>query len=64
MVYFIVVQLRALITQEAEVEQAKAQEVTFKKGINEPPVNASEANIQKENACRARIKMSKFPAPP
>ena len=64
MVYFTVVQLRALITQEAEVEQAKAQEVTYKKGIDKPPTNASEADIQKENACQACIKMGKIPAPP
>ena len=63
MVYFTIVQLRALITQEAEVKQAKAQEVTFKKGINEPPANVSEADIQKENVCWAHIKMGKFPAP-
>ena len=64
MEYLAVVRLRALISQEAEVEQAKAQEVTLKKAIDEPAANASEADNQKENACRALIKAGEIPAPP
>ena len=64
MEYLAVVRLRALISQEAEVEQAKAQEVTLKKPIDDPAASASEANNQNENACRALIKASEIPAPP
>ena len=62
--YLAVVRLRALIAQEAEVEQAKAQEVTLKKAIDEPAANVSEPDNQKENACRALIKAGEIPAPP
>ena len=64
MEYLAVVRLRALIAQEAEVEQAKAQEVTLKKAVDEPAANASEHDNQKENACRALIKVGEIPAPP
>ena len=64
MEYLAVVRLCAMITQEAEAEQAKAQEVTLKKAIDEPAVNASEADNQKENACRALIKAGEISAPP
>ncbi|KAI9459929.1 ATP-dependent protease La [Lactarius psammicola] len=64
MEYLAVVRLRALIAQEAETEQAKAQEVTLKKAIDDPAAGASEADSQKENACRALIKASEIPAPP
>ena len=64
MEYLAVVRLRALIAQEAEVEQAKAHEVTLKKAIDEPATNASNADNQKENACRARIEAGEIPAPP
>ena len=36
------VRLRAFVTQEPEVEQAKAQEVTLKKAIDEPAAAANE----------------------
>jgi hypothetical protein len=62
--YLAVVRLRALIAQEVEVEQAKAQEVTLKEAIDEPAANASEHDNQKENACRALIKEGEIPAPP
>jgi ATP-dependent Lon protease len=39
--YLAVVRLRALIAQEAEVEQAKAQEVTLKRAIEGPLRRAS-----------------------
>ena len=42
--YLAVVRPRALIAQEAEVEQAKAQEVTLKKAVDEPAANASETD--------------------
>ncbi len=64
MEYLAVVWLRALIAQEAETEQAKAQEVTLKKAIDDPAAGASEADYQKENACRALIEASEIPAPP
>lgn len=64
MVYLTVVRLRALIAQEAKVEQAKAREVTLKKSIDELAANASEADNQKEEACRALIKAGKILAPP
>ena len=62
MEYLAVVRLRALISQEEEVEQAKAQEVTLKKAIDDP--TAGEADNQKENACRALINAGEIPAPP
>ena len=62
MEYLAVVRLRALITQETEIEQAKAQEVTLKKAVDDP--TAGEADNQKENACRALIKAGEIPAPP
>ncbi|KAH9056835.1 ATP-dependent protease La [Lactarius vividus] len=61
MEYLAVVRLRALIAQEAETEQAKAQEVTLKKVIDDP---ANQADGQKENACRALIKAGEIPALP
>ena len=64
MEYLAVVRLRALIAQEAEVEQAKAQEVTLKKAIDEPVAAASEIDNQSENAHRALIKAGEIPAPP
>ncbi|KAH9177280.1 ATP-dependent protease La [Lactarius sanguifluus] len=64
MEYLAVVRLRALITQEAETEQAKAQEVTLKKVIDDPSAGANEADGQKENACRALIKAGEIPALP
>ncbi|KAH8987330.1 ATP-dependent protease La [Lactarius akahatsu] len=64
MEYLAVVRLRALIAQEAETEQAKAQEVTLKKVIDDPAGGASEADGQKENACRALIKAGEIPALP
>ncbi|KAH9029165.1 Lon protease C-terminal proteolytic domain-containing protein [Lactarius pseudohatsudake] len=64
MEYLAVVRLRALIAQEAKTEQAKAQEVTLKKVIDDPAGGASEADGQKENACRALIKAGEIPALP
>ncbi|KAH9027514.1 Lon protease C-terminal proteolytic domain-containing protein [Lactarius deliciosus] len=64
MEYLAVVRLRALIAQEAGTEQAKAQEVTLKKVIVDPAAGASEADGQKENACRALIKAGEIPALP
>ncbi|KAF8262462.1 Lon protease C-terminal proteolytic domain-containing protein [Lactarius quietus] len=64
MEYLAVVRLRALIAQEAEVEQAKAQEVTLKKAIDEPAAGASENDTQNESACRALIKAGEMPGPP
>jgi hypothetical protein len=51
MEYLAVAQLRALIAQEAEVEQA--QGVTLKKAIDELAAGANEAENQGENAHRA-----------
>ncbi|KAH9008059.1 ATP-dependent protease La [Lactarius hengduanensis] len=64
MEYLAVVRLRALIAQEAETEQAKAQEVTLKKVIDDPAAGAIEADGQKENACTALIKAVPVPVPP
>lgn len=61
MEYLAVVRLRALIAQEAEAEQAKAQEVTLKKAIDDPAARASD--YQKENAWAA-IKASEITALP
>jgi len=47
--YLPVVRLRALIAQDAEMEQTKAQEVTLKKAIEGP----SAGDGQKENELRA-----------
>ncbi|KAH9022767.1 P-loop containing nucleoside triphosphate hydrolase protein [Lactarius pseudohatsudake] len=60
--FLAVVRLRALIAQEAETEQAKAQEVTPKKVIDDPAAGTNEADGQKENACRALIKEGEIPA--
>ncbi|KAH9022773.1 ATP-dependent protease La [Lactarius pseudohatsudake] len=64
MEYLAVVRLRALIAQEAEAEQAKAQEVTFKKVIDDPAVGANEADSLKGSACKALIKAGEIPALP
>ncbi|KAH9022788.1 ATP-dependent protease La [Lactarius pseudohatsudake] len=64
MEYLAVVRLRALIAQEAETEQAKAQEVTLKKVIDDPAAGANETDDQKENAYRALIKAGEIPALP
>jgi ATP-dependent Lon protease len=64
MEYLAVVRLRALIAQEAEVEQAKAQEITLKKAIDEPGAGMNEAENQNENASMALIKAGEIPAPP
>ncbi|KAH9022784.1 ATP-dependent protease La [Lactarius pseudohatsudake] len=64
MEYLAVVRLRALIAQEAETVQEKAQEVTLKKVIDDPAPGAIEADDQKENACRALIKAGEIPALP
>ncbi|KAH9022777.1 ATP-dependent protease La [Lactarius pseudohatsudake] len=64
MEYLAVVRLRALITQEAETVQAKAQEVTLKKVIDDLAAGANEAGGQKENACRSLIKAGEIPALP
>lgn len=61
MVYLAVVRLRALIAPEAEVEQAKVQEVALKRAIHDPAANASDADNQKEDACRALIKAGEIP---
>ena len=53
--------LRALISQEEEVEQAKAQELTLKKVIEDP--TAGEVNNREESACKALIKAGEIPAP-
>ena len=60
----IVIRLRALITQEAETEQAKVPEVTFKKAIDGPATNGSESENQEENACKALTKTGEVPTPP
>ena len=62
MEYLVVVRLCALIAQEAETEQSKAQGVTLKKAINDLAAGASEADNQKENAWRALIKTGELPA--
>lgn len=57
--YLAVVRLRALIAQEAGVEQAKAQEVTLKRAIEGPSstsVAAGDELKEKDNACRALVK--------
>ncbi|KAH9039661.1 Lon protease C-terminal proteolytic domain-containing protein [Lactarius pseudohatsudake] len=64
MEYLVVVRLRALIAQEAETVQAKTQEVTLKKVIDDPAAGANEADGQNENACRALIKAGEIPALP
>ncbi|KAN0142118.1 hypothetical protein V8E53_000580 [Lactarius tabidus] len=64
MEHLAVVRLRALIAQEAELELAKAQEVTLKKAIDEPGAGANEAETQNENASMALVKASEIPAPP
>ncbi len=64
MEYLAIVRLRTLTVQEAGTEQAKAQEVTLKKAIDDPAAGASEADNQKENACRALIKASEILVPP
>ena len=46
------------------MEQAKAQEVTLKKAIDESATNASEADNQKKNVCMALIKAGSIPAAP
>ncbi|KAH9008756.1 Lon protease C-terminal proteolytic domain-containing protein [Lactarius hengduanensis] len=56
MEYLAVVRLRALIAQEAKTEQAKAQEVTLKKVIDDP--------AGEKNACRALIKAGEIPGLP
>jgi hypothetical protein len=48
MEYIAVLRLRTLISQEAEVEQAKAQQVTLKKVIDDSTAGAGEADNQKE----------------
>ena len=63
MVYLAVVRLCALIGQEAELEPAKAQVVTFKKAIDGPAADASKGDNQKENACRALVKAGEIAAP-
>ena len=55
--YLAVVRLRALIAQEAEMEQTKAQEVTLKKAIEGP----SAADGQKEKERRALVKGGEIP---
>ena len=56
MEHLAVVRLRALIAQEAEVEQAEAQEVTMiKKAIDAPTTDANEC----ENGHRVLIKVGK-----
>src|SRR6266704_5011095 len=62
MEYLAIVRLRTLTVQEAGTEQAKAQEVTLKKAIDDPAAGASEADNQKENAWRALIKTGELPA--
>jgi hypothetical protein len=47
-----------------EVEQAKAQEATLKKAIDEPAAGTNEADNQNENACMALIKAGEIPDPP
>ena len=59
MEYLAVVQLLALVAQEADIDHAEAQEVTLKKAIDEP---ASGANDSK-NGHRALIKVDKILAP-
>jgi hypothetical protein len=55
--YLAVVRLRALIAQEAEVEQAKAQEVTLKRAIEGPSsTSVAAGDEEKDNACRALVK--------
>ncbi|KAI0298983.1 Lon protease C-terminal proteolytic domain-containing protein [Multifurca ochricompacta] len=62
--YLAVVRLRALIVQEAEAEQAKAQEVTLKKSIEDSATatDAEDKEKEPENACRALVKASEIPA--
>jgi hypothetical protein len=59
--YLAIVRLRALIAQEAEVEQAKAQEVTLKKAIEAPA--AGDEQKEKDQAPRggALVKAGEFP---
>ena len=64
MEYLAVVRLRALIAQEADVEQAKAREVTLKRAIHKPVAAANEIDNQSENAHRDLIKAGEIPALP
>jgi hypothetical protein len=64
MEYLAVVRLCALIAQEAEVEQAKAQEVMLKKAINKRGTGTNEAENQNKNMSTALIKVGEIPAPP
>ncbi|KAH9177262.1 hypothetical protein EDB89DRAFT_1902501 [Lactarius sanguifluus] len=64
MEYLAVVRLRALIAREAETEQAKAQEVTLKKVIDDPAVGTNAADGQKENGRRALVKAGEIPTLP
>ncbi|KAH9029169.1 ATP-dependent protease La [Lactarius pseudohatsudake] len=52
------------LEKRQKTEQAKAQEVTLKKVIDDPTGGASEADGQKENACRALIKAGEIPGLP
>ncbi|KAH9056828.1 hypothetical protein EDB87DRAFT_1833495 [Lactarius vividus] len=59
MEYLAVVRLR-----EEKTEQAKVQEVTLKKAIDDPAAGGNEADGQIENACRALVTADVIPALP
>ena len=58
MEYLAVVGLCALIAQETEVKQVKAQEVTLERAIDGPRSGASQSDNQKENTCRPSSKQA------
>ncbi|KAI0270715.1 Lon protease C-terminal proteolytic domain-containing protein [Gloeopeniophorella convolvens] len=67
--YLAVVRLRAMLAQEAEAEQAKAQEVVLKDAVGAPALAAAPgadraAAAAHENACRALVKAGEIPPPP
>jgi len=64
--YLAVVRLRALIAQEAEAAQAKAQEVPLKNGAEDPAASASAGHEQKEKggaAGGALVRAGDIPSP-
>ena len=63
MEYLAAIRLRVLIAQEAKIEQAKVQEVTLKKAIDELAVGSNEIDNQSENAHRTLIKAGEIPPP-
>jgi len=59
--YLAIVRLRALIAQEAEVEQAKAQEVTLKKAIEAPAAGDEQKENDQARRGGALVKAGEIP---